>query len=686
MDIPRYLLEEKGIPLSDQQRQAVEAEGGEILLLAVPGAGKTTVLTARIAHLMANRRADPRRVLTLTFNKESAREMGERWQRLFGGVFPRDPVFSTIHSFCLGLLRDHAAGRGTQVPELLEGKGAGLKDRLLRELYQQDTGKYLADEDLSNAVNAIGYCVNMRLTGEQATSFDQEVPGFSRLFSRYTGYKRENGLMDFDDMLLFAATALDRNAALRDRARQRYDHILVDEAQDTSRLQHDILAKLVRGELFMVGDEDQSIYGFRGAWPQGLVGFFQRYPGGRLLKLEENYRSTQAIVAGASRLIQRNRQRYQKDIFTSREEGAPIRIIRDLAQEEAYGAIADMLLQVPEEESCAVLYRTSFTGIGLGWTLRRRGIPFFSRETRLGYSGDTITRDVENLVRLAREPGDARIFRQAYFRLGCGIPKDVAEIAVAARPRDLLGYILTELDYPAKSSGRLAWVRRALDRMAKLPPRKQFDIILEDLEYPRALERRCQNGYQLSGYYQKLAVLRDFARSAPDTETFLGSLQGAEQVLDSPRREHIVLSTVHSAKGKEFDRVIIADALEGIFPAADALEDRAMGEPERLEEETRLFYVAMTRAKDRLVIVAPSRCLGRSLAPSRFLYDVGQSVPTVGDVPLVPGLRVMHSFFGLGVVEEVDGVRRQARVAFRHYGKKTFTIDSLSDSKLFQLM
>ena len=190
MDIPQYLLEEKGIPLSDQQRQAVEAEGGEILLLAVPGAGKTTVLTARIAHLMANRRADPRRVLTLTFNKESAREMGERWQRLFGGVFPRDPVFSTIHSFCLGLLRDHAAGRGTQVPELLEGKGAGLKDRLLRELYQQDTGKYLADEDLSNAVNAIGYCVNMRLTGEQAASFDQEVPGFSRLFSRYTGYKR----------------------------------------------------------------------------------------------------------------------------------------------------------------------------------------------------------------------------------------------------------------------------------------------------------------------------------------------------------------------------------------------------------------------------------------------------------------------------------------------------------------
>lgn len=685
MDVPRYLREERGIFLSDQQRQGVEAAEGNILLLAVPGAGKTTVLTARIANLMANHGAEPRRILTLTFNRESAREMGERWQRLFGGVFPLDPAFSTIHSFCRGVFQEYAAGRGRSLPQLLEEQ-PGQKNRVLADLYQQVTGKYMTEEILNNVSNGIGYCVNMQLPKSEAASFDREIPGFSRLFSRYMSYKRENDLMDFDDMLRYANAALARDPALRERFRRRYDYILVDESQDTSRLQHSILQKLSRDNLFLVGDEDQSIYGFRGAWPQGLVRFFDAYPNGRLMKLEENYRSTKAIVAGASQLIGKNRQRYQKDIFTRREEGEPIRILRGMDQEEEYDAIADLLEKVPPDKTCAVLYRTSFTGIGLGWTLRRRGIPFFSRETRLGYSGDTTTRDMENIIRLARDPGDGRIFRQTYFRLGCGIPKDVAESAVAARPRDILWYIIEEMDYPAKSTGRLGWTRRTLDRMAKQPPLDQFRAIIEELEYLRVLERRCQNGYQMNPYYQKLAVLRQFAAAAPDTDAFLDSLQGAEQVLNSPERQHIILSTVHSAKGKEFDQVIIADALEGIFPAADALESRAVEETERLEEETRLFYTAMTRAKDRLVIVAPGRCLARSLMPSRFLSGIDTGAPTVGDVPLNPGLRVMHCFFGLGVLEKVDVPRRQVQVAFRHYGRKKFTIDSLGDGKIFQLM
>ena len=675
------MREEKGILLSDQQRQGMEAVGGNILLLAVPGAGKTTVLTARIAHLMANHGADPRRILTLTFNRESAREMGERWRRLFGGVFPTNPEFSTIHSFCLRLLREHAQSRGTRVFDLLESQ-----DRLLAQLYRELTGGYITEENLSSAVNAIGYCVNMRLPPDEAAAFDREIPNFSRLFSRYRAYKRENGLMDFDDMLHFANTALDRSRALRERTRERYDYILVDEAQDTSLLQHSIFQKLVRDNLFMGGDEDQSIYGFRGAWPQGLVKFFETYPGGRLLKLEENYRSTKAIVAGASQVIGKNRQRYQKDIFTRREEGEPVKILRDIDLEEEYEVIAKLLGEVPTDKTCAVLYRTSYTGIGLGWTLRRRGIPFFSRETRLGYSGDATTRDIENILRLVHNPGDGKIFRQTYFRLGCAIPREAAEAAIAAHPRDILKYIIDNLDYPAKNTGRLGWVRRTLEKMSGKPPLAQFTAIIEDLEYLRILERRCQNGYQMNPYYQKLAVLRQFAAVAPDTAAFLESLQGAEQVLDSPERRGIILSTVHSAKGKEFDWVIIADALEGISPAAEALEARAIQETRLLEEETRLFYTAMTRAKDRLIIAAPSRFLGRSLVPSRFLSGVDVLVPSIGDVPLMPGLRVMHCFFGLGVLEEVDAARRQVKVDFRHYGKKKFFIESLGNRKIFQIM
>ena len=687
LDIPGLLAREQGILLSDQQRLGAEPLPGCTLLLAVPGAGKTTVLCARLAELLANHGANPRRVLVLTYNRESARDMARRWQRLFGELFPRAPGFSTIHSFCLGLLREYAAGRGSVLPTLMEGRGQGEeRAALLRDFYREETGKYLSDDLLGRAVNAMGYCVNMQLPPEKAGELPRELSVFPRLFSRYTAYKRENGLMDFDDMLLFADTALRRSATLRERIAGRYDYILADEAQDISRLQHSIIRQLVRDNLFLVGDEDQSIYGFRGAWPQGLLRFGEDYPGGRVQKLEQNYRSTGAIVAGASRVIGGCRQRYPKEIFTRREEGAPIRICREPAQEEEYEAIAGLLEQLPPGESCAVLYRTSFTGIGLGWTLRRRGIPFFSRETGLGYGGDAITRQVGGLMRLALAPGDGRLFRQVYYCLGCGIPRDVAEAAIAARPDDLLRYILDRLGYPGKESGRLGWVRRVLARMAGEHPAKQLRDILEELEYLSFLERRHLGGHQMAVCLQKLCILRDFAARAQDTGAFLERLQTAEQVLRSPEPCPVTLSTVHSAKGQEWDRVIIADALEGIFPAEDALEYGAFGEGGPMEEETRLFYTAMTRARDRLVIFAPAKALGRRLAPSRFVQALDDTAPEVRGVSLTPGLRVAHSFFGIGILERVDSVKGTVAVSFRHHGVKHFSIAALGDQRLFQLM
>jgi DNA helicase-2/ATP-dependent DNA helicase PcrA len=679
MDIPRYLRDHRGILLSDQQQAAVEAVSGDVLLLAVPGAGKTTVLTARIANLMANHYTDPQRLLILTFNRESARDMARRWERLFGDLFPRDPAFSTIHSFCLRLLGEYAAGRGTQVPELLEGRGKG-REGVLRDIYRELTGEFLTDEALGRAVNAMGYCVNMRLTPEERERFSRIVPQFPRLFLRYTAWKRKNALMDFDDMLLFANTALERTPALRERFAGRYDYILVDEAQDTSRLQHSILEQLGRKNLFLVGDEDQSIYGFRGAWPQGLLQFFQGHPEGKLLKLEENYRSTAAIVDGASRLIQGNRQRYPKAIFTRREEGKPIGILRDLDHSEQYEAIADLVERLPQGETCAVLYRTGFSGIGLGRVFRRRGIPFFSRESRLGYASDAITREVSNLMILADRPGDPDAFRRCWFLLPCTIPKAAAEEAIRAGERDLLRYVLEEVSFASKNTGRLAWVHRVLDRMKNQPPARQLKTILGELEYLEFLDHRCQESYDRNAYLQKLSVLAQIAAESPDTETFLRETAAAGEVLDCPEPQPVTLSTVHSAKGQEFDRVIIADALEGVFPAADALGARAGGDPQPLEEEARLFYTAMTRARNRLVIFAPKACLGQPLMSSRFLRPVeGAGAPVVKGIPLTPGLRIAHAYYGVGSLEKAEGGK--LTVTFRHYGTKRFSIKQLEAGK-----
>ena len=197
------------------------------------------------------------------------------------------------------------------------------------------------------------------------------------------------------------------------------------------------------------------------------------------------------------------------------------------------------------------------------------------------------------------------------------------------------------------------------------------------------MDHRCQESYDRNAYLQKLSVLREIASDALDTGDFLARIAGAEKVLNSPEPAHITLSTVHSAKGQEFDRVIIADALEGVFPAADALGERAMGDSQALEEETRLFYTAMTRARDRLTIFAPATSQGRPLMASRFLQPITQGeAPTLDGTPLVPGLRVVHAYFGVGSLEKLDEERGRITVRFRHYGTKVFSLKELENRKV----
>ena len=682
VEIAEYLERERGIRLSPQQRRAAEALDGKILLLAVPGAGKTTVLAARTAGLLANRRIPAGEILTITFSRESARDMEERWNRLFGGLGLSKPSFSTIHSFCYSLLREYASLRGSQVPRLLEGEGEGARNRILTELYRRQTGQYLSEERLGDLQNAMGYCVNMRLSPQESARMDRRIEGFSAVFAAYTAYKRENHLMDFDDMLLFACTALERSAALRERISRKYSHIQVDEAQDTSRIQHQILGMICRENLFMVGDEDQSIYGFRGAWPQGLTEFFARWPEGVLLKLERNYRSTGNIVESALRLIRNNRSRYDKAMETPRGPGCEVLLHTGLDMEKEYEQVVRSLERLKPGESCAVLYRTTHSGLLLSALLRKKGIPFFSREARLGWAGDMTVRDVAGLIRFACDLSDKKLFSQLYFKLGCPIPRAIAERALAQGEGDLLKWLIEEEDWYAKNTGKLSYARRILLGMRGKSSLAQVDAIIHKLDYLHTLDKKGAGGYPFNSYAQKLTVIRKLAAWYEEPSEFLERLYRAEENLAGTGPAAITLSTVHSAKGQEFDRVVIVDALDGIFPSSEAIESTALDDDQLMEEETRLFYTAMTRARDTLEIYAPSSGLGRMLDPSRFLG------PVMGreSAGIVPGRQLTHSYFGVGQILETNPVRRTFTVAFRTAGIKTFAWESLEDPRLFRML
>lgn len=687
MEIAEYLRRDHGISLSLQQREAVEETHGHILLLAVPGAGKTTVLTARLANLIINQGADPARIAALTFNRESARDMTRRWGTLFGAICPA-PAFSTIHSFCYGILREYAAGRGTRVPTLLEGeKGDGV-GRVVTAIYRELTGNYLSEDRLSDLVSALGYCVNMCLEqpDPELQRLERAIPDLAAVRERYTAYKRERELMDFDDMLLFTHTALTRSQTLRERIRGRYDFILVDEAQDTSRIQHTILRRIVGDNLLMVGDEDQSIYGFRGAYPQGLLDFFKTYPDGKLLKLEQNYRSTGAIVESASRVIGQNQSRYAKEMRTDRPQGEAVQVLRDLTFEEEGGWILRLLGELPPDKTCAVLYRTGVSGIGISHLLRKEGVLYTAHPSGLGYAGDHINREILSIMALAADPSDVRAFGRCYYRLGCAIPKEVATQAMEQAQGDLLDWLIAYGDFPGKNTGRLSWTRRVLARMAGQRPLEQLSSIVQDLEYPASLERRGQSGYSIDSALQKLVLLSQLARDSATLEELNRRVAAAERMVAAGDSARIFLSTVHSAKGREFDWVVIADALEGIFPQVDAVEYSALSQRDSMEEETRLFYTAMTRARDRLWVLSPRTALGRPLDPSRFLDFLETDPGAAGEQRLHPGRRVNHAYFGMGEVLSVDPGRGLVKVRFSLNGVKTFTLESFSDQHIFHLL
>lgn len=671
-----------GLELSAQQRDAVEAPDGQVLLLAVPGAGKTTVVTARAARLIEECGLPAQQLLILTFNRTAAADMEHRWDRLCPNS-PK-PHFSTIHSFCYRLLREYARLRGSQVPRLLEGDGGEGRGRVLGGIYRTLTGQFLPEEQLNRYENLIGYCVNMQCSPDEVAEKNTETEHFPELYRRYTAWKRENDRMDFDDMLLFAYTALQRSTQLRERTAGAYSHILVDEAQDTSKLQQELIALLVRENLFMVGDEDQSIYGFRGAYPQGLIDFFQRYPQGRLMKLEQNYRSTPQIVTAADYLIRTNSTRFAKSPFTTRPDGPKITVVTDVPMEGQYRAIAELCREAGQG-GCAVLYRSSFSGIGVAAELTRMELPYWASESRLGYQNDFITRDICNILRLAQNPGDLQAFRQVYFRLGCGVSKELAGQVQLQQPTDILEWILDSGEAYERSTGKLLFVQRILRRMAKKIPVYQIDDIVEELGYLETLEKRGPSGYLVGSYLQRLSIIRRFAGQCDSVGDLLELLGSAEKLLDRRVRSPIRLSTVHSAKGQEYRHVIIADALEGIFPASDVVEYNALGSAVQMEEETRLFYTAMTRAKDKLTIFAPNEGFDREILPSRFLASARLLEGGAVQGGAREGIGVSHTFFGAGVIVEINRPRRLFWVDFKHYGRKSFGLDSLDDPKLFKL-
>ena len=665
------------VRLDPQQEAAVLGTEGPALLLAVPGSGKTTVLVARLGYLIQCRGVDPRQILTVTYTVAAAGDMRRRFLELFGGRLEAPP-FRTINGLCASIIDRYAARRGT-VPFQLAGS-EGRLDAVLRDLLVRTGTARPTEQQIRDARTQITYCKNMLLTEEEIHGRQVEGMDFPAVYFEYQDFLRRSRLMDYDDQMVFALRILRRDPELLAWYQRRYRYLCLDEAQDTSKIQHVILALLAQAhrELFLVGDEDQSIYGFRAAWPQALLDFGKNWPGAKVLLMETNYRSGGALVEAADAFIQRNRERHPKHMRASRPAGeGPHRVV--LAD---YGAQYPYLLEIARDcrRSTAVLYRNNDSALPLIDLLEREGVPYACRQREGFFFTNHLVRDLTDILRFALGPTDGERFLGFYYKLDLKIKKQVlAGLLRRQKPGETVFQALLG------SGGLEPWqagkVRAMETHFSKLPGLTSFAALQRIVKYMGYGE--YLKGQKLDA--SRLDVLLSLARQTPRPEAFLARLDWLRQRLaqGSGGEEGcpFVLSTIHGSKGLEFDRVVMIDVVDGIFPA-----DLSAGR-EALEEERRLFYVGATRARERLDLIvyenkfgAPreagtsfvSQLVGEEEGRPAEAAPAGQAgaerLAPGWEVDLGPGTPVVHRSFGPGVVRSLTGTI--AEVDFETAGRR----------------
>lgn len=707
---------ETGVALNAKQKQAVLHTDGALLVLASPGAGKTTTMMMRIGYLIEEKGVLPARIKAITFSRASAADMKERFKRLFPGYPPDCVSFSTIHSLAFAIVRDQLRRTGTAY-RLIEGelRQESLdgpeeerplhKKLLLRELYSRTARGQLTDDQMDELTTYISFVKNKMIPPSEWGNVKCDVPEAERMLREYESFKREGTdklLLDYDDMLVLANEALERNKALLASYQRRYDYVLTDESQDTSLVQHAIVEKLVRahGNLCVVADDDQSIYGWRAAEPQYLLDFKRTYPGAAILKMTQNYRSTRSIVDTANRFIKRNKNRYDKTMFTENESGEPIAIqeLADYKQQAKY--VAERMKGIDNLREAAVLYRNNASSVSLMNEFDRSGIPFYMKDGDNRFFSHWVVEDVLNFMRMAYTDRRPDLFEKIHTKcIGYVTKRQMADAAPTGGESvfDCLIRCAELQEYQVK---QLQEAKETFALMRHMAPLEAIRTIRSKLGYEKALNNLCRRfGFRKEVLLGIVNTLEEIAEGLNTLEEFAGRLKHLEAAMKAAKRakgeQAVTLSTFHSAKGLEFERVYMIDLIEGIIPSNDDAKKQKDGDPASMEEAVRLFYVGMTRAKSHLELIAYRARDGAKVKMSRFAAHVrslqdgrrgqtsqrrieaqsperGRVQPVAAKKPLTESVMraiaamketgaVRHRTFGRGEIVRIDGDTAQIR-------------------------
>ncbi len=670
--------------LNDAQKTAVTTTSGPLLLLAGAGSGKTKTLTHRIAYLLAHESIWPNQILAVTFTNKAAKEMRERLAKLLDQQITRSfmPWMGTFHAVCVRILRQHGSEIGIASNFVIydDDDRQGLIKQAMKEL------SLSADMVKPRAVSAAISSAKNEMVGPEEYADVAQFPfqkSVAKLYARYEQRRKEAGAVDFDDLLLETVRLFRDSPKTRNHYQAQFRHILIDEYQDTNAAQYAIMKALIGPEknICVVGDDWQSIYSWRGADFKNILGFERDFPGAAVIKLEQNYRSTGAILEAAHNVISKNIERTEKKLWTTAGAGAPVQVQGVYDETEEAGVVATRIaaqtaIGARSFGDFAVLYRTNAQSYALERALVQQRIPYQLVGGVRFYDRKEI-KDIVAYLRLLYQPNDRMSFSRIVNVPTRGIGATSLEKFLVWQSQSGMD-ILSALVNAEQTATLTSRARQALSGLGELLRRVQVkselgvgpsELIEELLSATGYRDMLLDGSPQAEEREANLGVLISDAKSYASLDDFLEEVALMSSADVGSTESVVTLMTLHAAKGLEFPVVFIVGMEEGLFPSMRALEEG----PRQLEEERRLCYVGMTRAREELYLLyAGSRLqFGQRsyTTPSRFLEDMGYVAASVSpyqrsmtnefdefSFSLDIGDRVRSPQFGQGEIIDIDGL------------------------------
>ena len=646
--------------LNENQLKAVNHLDGPCMVLAGPGSGKTRVITYRIANMVVNKNIKPTSILAISFTKASSIEMKNRALSLSNDFRMNKVTYGTFHSVFFRILRYFEI---YNIESILDEKTKriGLKN-ILKGLNIENADD---DETIGQVINEISYVKNELMDKRDFKSEVLTNDEFIKVYNFYEEYKQQMNKIDFDDMLIKTYELLKNNKAALDRVRSVYRYILVDEFQDINKVQFEALKLIANpsNNIFVVGDEDQSIYGFRGSRPDFLLEFEEYFSNTKKVLLDINYRSKGEIINIANRLIEKNTNRYEKVIKCGQGNGAKVNYISpEDSEEEAVYIAKDIKNKVQEDYTeytdFAVIYRTNIQSRALVDVFMDMRIPFVVKDSIVTIYDHWAAQDILAYLRIGVNPNSNKDWIRIINKPFRYISKDNLNL-IKDEP-DFINSLINKCDLHPKQVKTINDLDIDISYVKGLNPKNAISYIRTTLDYDRYILDYCTNRkIKTNGLIEILNELESSATNFKTIQEYLEHIERVKsEIVDNKNNKEtdgVIFTTMHSAKGLEFKNVYIIGANEGTIPHEKSYEiDDEEKKNDQIEEERRLMYVAITRAEENICISSPINKYGKRVSKSRFVEDI--KAPTKKEMDsLTIGDKIYHKKFKEGTIVEKNG-------------------------------